>query len=53
MLHIKHTNVSARDTCQCCIMKLGVPFKQAEFDGISSLEAWGRCSFSQSVNFEA
>lgn len=53
MLHIKHTDVPARDKCRCCIMKLGIPFKQAEFDGISSLETWGRCRFSQSVNFEA
>lgn len=45
MLHIKHTNVSARDTCQCCIMKLGVPFKQAEFDDICSLKTGEGAAF--------
>ncbi|XP_032546896.1 EF-hand calcium-binding domain-containing protein 4A isoform X2 [Chiroxiphia lanceolata] len=41
VLHIRHINVSARGMCQHCIMKLGVPFKQAESDGISSAEIWG------------
>ncbi|XP_017667710.1 PREDICTED: EF-hand calcium-binding domain-containing protein 4A isoform X4 [Lepidothrix coronata] len=41
VLHIRHINVSARGMCQHCIMKLGVPFKQAESDGISSPEIWG------------
>lgn len=50
VLHIKHTNVSVRDMCQCCIMRLGIPFKHAESGGISSLQTWGRRSFSQSVN---
>ncbi|XP_027498254.1 EF-hand calcium-binding domain-containing protein 4A isoform X2 [Corapipo altera] len=41
VLHIRHISVSARGMCQHCIMKLGVPFKQAESDGISSSEIWG------------